>query len=235
VLDGAFLIDTAAPVAAALTTGSWILESVTTLTGPYGSTFTVTGFDDAGNNRWRKVDGTRTWIFDEMTGILELSVSQPAEPFTVWIESLAFNAPALSTEQKLPTADPDFDGTPNLLEFALNGNPVNSADNGLIASLIQNSSDPVSRELTLILAVRDGAVFTAGAATVSGITYIIEGALDLNFPSSAVSSTGPSATAPAATRLPSLAGTDWEYHTFKLDASEGLAGKGFLRLKVTQP
>ena len=33
----------------------------------------------------------------------------------------------------------------------------------------------------------------------------------------------------------SLAGSAWEYHTFKLDASEGLPGKGFLRLKVTQP
>lgn len=87
----------------------------------------------------------------------------------------------------------------------------------------------------LILAVRDGAVFTAGSATVAGITYTVEGSLDLAFPSSVVSSTGPSDTAPAATGLPSLAGTAWEYHTFKLDASEGLAGKGFLRLKATQP
>ena len=43
------------------------------------------------------------------------------------------------------------------------------------------------------------------------------------------------APAHAATGLPSLAGSDWEYHTFKLDASEGLPGKGFLRLKVNQP
>ena len=42
-------------------------------------------------------------------------------------------------------------------------------------------------------------------------------------------------TAPPAAGLPDLTGTAWEYHTFKLDASEGLTNKGFLRLKVTQP
>lgn len=47
--------------------------------------------------------------------------------------------------------------------------------------------------------------------------------------------TGPSDTAPVATGLPDLTGTDWQYHTFKLDASEGLTGRGFMRLKVSQP
>jgi hypothetical protein len=41
-------------------------------------------------------------------------------------------------------------------------------------------------------------------------------------------------TAPAATGLPTLPGSsEWEYRTFKLDDSEGLPGKGFLRVKVT--
>jgi hypothetical protein len=31
---------------------------------------------------------------------------------------------------------------------------------------------------------------------------------------------------------PDLTGKDWEYHSFKLDASEGLGSKGFLRAKV---
>jgi hypothetical protein len=42
----------------------------------------------------------------------------------------------------------------------------------------------------------------------------------------------PSDTAPPATGLPDLTGTGWEYHTFKLDAFEGLGGKGFLRAKA---
>lgn len=132
-------------------------------------------------------------------------------------------------------ADPDNDGSSNLIEFALNGNPANAADNGAIASLVQDSSAPAGNELTLIAAVRDGATFTAGTATIDGITYSVEGSLDLAFPGSAVSSTGPADTAPPAAGLPDLTGTAWEYHTFKLDASEGLTNKGFLRLKVTQP
>ena len=52
------------------------------------------------------------------------------------------------------------------------------------------------------------------------------------FPDSAVSVGGASDTALAATGLPSFAATPWEYRTFKLDASEGLPGKGFLRVKT---
>jgi hypothetical protein len=141
-----------------------------------------------------------------------------------------------------PAGDPDHDGATNLAEFAFNGIPVNGgANRGASASLIQDSSAPAGSELTLIVAVRDGATFAAGAAgvqtaTVDGITYTIEGSLDLAFPGSTVMhSAGPSDTAPAAANLPDLTGTAWEYHTFKLDASEGLTGKGFLRAQVTQP
>ena len=164
-----------------------------------------------------------------------LTQSAGSAAYITWINGAAFNNPPLSAAQKLPGADPDFDGTPNLLEFALNGNPVSRFSNGSIASLIQDSSAPAGNELTLVIAVRDGAVFNGGTATVDGITYIVEGSPDLAFPAAAVSSTGPAGLAPASTGLPSLEGTAWEYHVFKLDLSEGLPGKGFLRLKVVQP
>lgn len=234
VINGAFSIDTTEPVTAGLTSGSWLLEDVASLTGPYGPTFTVAGFDDVGDDRWTRVEGTRQWTFDEDTGVLTLSFVG-STPYETWIESVAFNTPPLSATEKLPGSDADLDGSPNFIEFALNGNPVDPADNGLITSLIQDASSPAGNELTLVIAVRDGAVFTDGSATVSGLTYTVEGSLGLDFPSSPVSSTGPSDTAPATTALPDLSGTDWEYHIFKLDASEGLTGKGFLRLKVTQP
>jgi endo-1,4-beta-xylanase len=234
VINGVFSIDTTNPVAAGLTFGSWLLEDVASLTGPYGPTFTVAGFDDAGGNRWILLESARQWIFDETTGVLTLSYVG-STPYETWIESAAFNTPPLSPSEKLPGSDADLDGSPNFLEFALNGNPVDPSDNGWISPLIQDATTPAGNELTLVIAVRDGAVFTDGSATVSGVTYTVEGSLGLDFPSSAVSSTGPSDTAPAATGLPDLSGTDWEYHTFKLDASEGLAGRGFLRLKVTCP
>ncbi len=147
--------------------------------------------------------------------------------FDAWI--LGFIEQLPNEDDRLPGADPDKDGKTNLVEFAINGNPADSSDNGAIASLIQNSS------LTLIVAVRDGANFAGGpTADAGGINYMVEGSLGLSFPDSAVSSTGPTETAPAAAGLPDLTGTAWVYHTFTLDASVGLTGRGFLRLKVTE-
>lgn len=221
-LNGDFLIDTTA--AGSLTTGSWTLVSAS---AEYFPTFSVVGFTDKGDGTWTNTSGTQVWTFDEATGALALEVGGSA--YDSWTEG------KLTGNDALPGADPDRDGTTNLIEFALNGNPGSASSNGQMASLIQNSSAPGTDELTLVIAVRDGATFTNGSATVDGITYTVEGSTDLAFTGAAVSSTGPSDTAPAATGLPSLAGTAWEYHTFKLDSSEGLAGKGFLRLKVTQP
>ena len=229
VIDGDFVIDTTA--AAALTSGSWTLENVTSLTGAYGSTFTVVGFADAGGDKWTKDGGGgKTWTFDELTGVLTLS-SGSLTPYENWIATY----PQIPLADRDPGDDPDADGSPNILEFALKGDPGTGSNNGMYASLVQDSSSPVGNEFTLVAAVRDGATFTNGTAMVSGITYSVEGSPDLVFPASAVTSTGPSDTAPAATGLESLAGTEWEYHTFKLVASEGLGGRGFLRLKVSQP
>jgi hypothetical protein len=71
---------------------------------------------------------------------------------------------------------------------------------------------------------RDGSITSTLGAWVDGNRPV--------FPDSAVSVGSASDTAPAATGLPSLAATAWEYRTFKLDASEGLPGKGFLRAKI---
>jgi hypothetical protein len=151
--------------------------------------------------------------------------------FPSWIDGFTTQLPDAADRDPAadPAADPDKDGSSNLIEFALNGNPADPSNNGAIASLIHDSS------LKLVIAVRDGAVFNAGSASIDGISYAVEGSLDLAFPGSAVSSTGPSDTAPPATGLPDLTGTAWEYHIFTLDASANLPGKGFLRLKVSQP
>ncbi|NQX01824.1 autotransporter-associated beta strand repeat-containing protein [bacterium] len=226
ILNGDFTLETAAVTVAS---GSWILVDTAGLQETFSNTFTINGWAQTANV-WTRVSGAQTWTFSEATGLLELHVTG-ANSFLDWIQSFT----DIPLADRDPGDDPDHDGTSNLLEFALNGNPADVLDNGLIASLIQDSSNPAGDELTLVLAVRDGASFTNGSATVSGITYTIEGALDLVFPTASVSSSGPSDTAPAASGLPSLAGSEWEYHTFKLDASEGLPGKGFLRLKVTKP
>jgi autotransporter-associated beta strand protein len=173
---------------------------------------------------------------------LELVVSGLAggDPFATWATAAGLDGTLGKENGKAD--DPDGDGKNNLYEFAFNGDPLDGSDNGLMAALVQDASAPAGNELTLVVAVRDGATFTgsgdplvqSNTTPVDGLTYTIEGTLDLaTIPGSDVSHVGgPSDTAPVATGLPDLTGTDWEYHTFKLDASEGLGSKGFLRAKV---
>ena len=117
-LDGDFAIDTTA--AAALTSGSWTLEDVTTLTGAYGTTFTVvnpdgTPWTDAGGNKWTKDGGAgKTWTFNETTGILSLTGGN----FASWALENGVTGG--------PSGDSDTDGIPNLVEYALMLNPAGS-------------------------------------------------------------------------------------------------------------
>ncbi len=202
------------------------------VTGTAGETLVLQGLNAINGEFGEAQLGISGFTFDSNTIVLS--------PYDNWAQT---NITAIDPLADVtPDGDPDHDGATNLAEFAFNGVPVNGgANRGASASLIQDSSAPAGSELTLIVAVRDGATFAAGAAgvqtaTVDDITYIIEGSLDLAFPGSTVlHSAGPSDTAPAAANLPDLTGTAWEYHTFKLDASEGLTGKGFLRAQVTQP
>lgn len=106
-LNGDFVIDTTA--ADALTSGTWTLENVTSLTGAYGSTFTVVGFVDAGGDKWTKANGAKTYTFDETTGILTLTSPGYASWQTV-----------NGTSQTIDL-DHDSDGVSNGIEYFLGG------------------------------------------------------------------------------------------------------------------
>ncbi len=167
-----------------------------------------------------------------------LMIAPPAAPtYETW---LATRGPDILGNDRLPSADPDGDGVTNLLEFALNGNPADSSSRGFITSFMDDPGNPAGEALTLVLSVRDDAVFGPGSggvqtASAAGITYTVEGSVDGIFPGAVVSHSGDTFTPPSTTQWPELAGTGWRYHTFKLHESSGLTGKGFLRLKVTQP
>lgn len=121
ILHGDFAIDTTA--AAALTAGSWPLEDVASLPGPYGTTFTVVDPDgspwnDAGGNQWTKDAGSgRTWTFNETTGTLSLSGGSSGS-FASWAAENGVTGG--------PNGDSDHDTIPNLVEYALNLNPAAS-------------------------------------------------------------------------------------------------------------
>lgn len=168
---------------------------------------------------------------DGMLDVLEAGTGET--PFQTWIADAAFG---LAPEDRDPEDDTDGDGFPHILEFGLNGNPVDASDRGLYAVAIQDV-DGGGEELTLVAALRRGAVFTTGAggslvASVDGITYTVSGSLDLAAFEQAVSDAGRSNTVDSLLGLPPLDGEAWEYGTFILDGSEGLDGKGFLRIGV---
>lgn len=161
---------------------------------------------------------------------------QPVAPpsvFSEWIDAFT----TLSTSDKTATADPDRDGVPNFVEFALKGDPANPAAKGLSAIVRPDLTGPTGREMTLTLAVRAGAVFSdtpAPAVTIDGVRYSLEGSLNLaTFDATVIEAPIPMAS--TATGLPDLSGSGWEYHTFILQDSDDLPGSGFLRAKITQP
>jgi fibronectin-binding autotransporter adhesin len=216
---------------------SWTLVNVGGLANPtpFGTTFAVASWsgsfaetaEDSGI--WRMVDGDLAWTFTESDGILTVATFV-ADPFTSWIGAHfpGETDPAIVGKD----ADPDGDGADNLAEFALNGNPGNGADNGYYVAVIEDTNADTQKELTLTITVRKAGgspVFSGSplSAVSDGVRYTIEGSLDLAFPASAVSEASP-ATGPAG--LPA----DYEYRRFWLDASEGLTGKGFLRVR-TEP
>lgn len=131
-------------------------------------------------------------------------------------------------------ADPDGDGATNLQEFALGGAPNDPTNNGLYFVFTTDSSDPgVQPELLLTLAVRANTPVFAGTTTqtasVDGVTYIVEGSENLVNFNSAVSRA-----APVTNGLPTPP-AGYEYRTFRLDASDGLPTRGFLRARITAP
>ena len=106
-LDGDFVIDTTA--ANVLTSGTWTLENVPSLSGAYGSTFTVVDFTDDGGNKWTKVDGAKTYTFDETTGVLTLTTAGYAS----WAST--------NTAGPNLNDDHDNDGVSNGIEYFLGG------------------------------------------------------------------------------------------------------------------
>ena len=156
------------------------------------------------------------------TGSITVTTAGPTG-FGTWIDTF----PGLTTEQKLPTADPDLDGHSNLEEFAFGGNPTSPTDSGQRQLRTTDANGDSLPDLTLTLEVRTGTTFAADgpdllSPLIDGITYRIEGSTDLaNF------------TSPVTEVIPHL-GTGspksgYVFKTFRLTAANGLPNQGFLR------
>jgi fibronectin-binding autotransporter adhesin len=169
-LAGDFDIDTSLADASALTSGTWTLENVASLTGAYASTFQVVSGATvwtATGDQWTTTVGAKTYTFDETTGILTLT----SGGFDAWIASKGLTGPDAAFD-----ADPDNDGLDNGLEFVLGGepNPANQGSNSasLLPVVSQSSGDLIF-------------TFKRKDLSESGVTLKFQWSADLTFPSPA--------------------------------------------------
>ena len=182
--------------------------------------------------------GANTYIVDytdpavDGTALTLTVTGAPAfTPYLVWSDSYALQIPNSANRQ--PSMDPDNDGRSNNMEFALNGNPGSAADGGKLAVSTEDSGDSgTDRDLTLTLAVRDGAVVGAGpdgsiTLTVDGLVYTIQGSANLVDWNKAINEVTP------ASPLVPAASPGWTARTFQVTDSNGLPAPRFIRVDVT--
>ena len=134
-----------------------------------------------------------------------------------------------------PTADPDNDGQPNLIEFALGGDPAAAGGRARVYNLTSDGGPAGAGDMPVVitLAVRTGTPDFAGtpapSATRDGVTYTIQGGIDPG------DFTSPVVVLPAVTTDLPPAPAGYEYRSFKLEDSGGAPASGFLRVRVTTP
>ncbi|MCW1883892.1 hypothetical protein OKA04_04080 [Luteolibacter flavescens] len=200
------------------------LETMESLVLAHGGTETVAGLVVGGV---AQAPGPYTFG----SGTLQVGGSS-GDPFQTWAAAKGLDGTP-GKESGL-NDDPDGDGQANVIEFALNGDPLDPSDNGRIHVMTADSDAPgdpsAASELILTIAVlADTPAFTGTtsvSATIDGTTYTIQGSQDLT---GFLTSVHP--VTPITGTLPG-AGTGYEYRSFSLGGSDGLTGKGFLRVVV---
>jgi len=179
----------------------------------------------------RMVGGqTGTYVTSIVIGsdgsIRALEPAAPSTPFDTWVATFPALVSSPNAADRTPAGDFDKDGIPNIREFAFGGSPVSASDNGQEQIRTVDANSDTLRDFTQTVEVRSGATFTASGnkltATVDGITYTIEGSLDLVTFESPVSEVTPT----LGTGSPKAG---YVFKTFRLNAGNGLTGKGFIR------
>lgn len=194
--------------------------------------FFIEGVQQA-DGTWGAVGSGAQFETARITGPGLLLVGDLATPFDAW--ALANGLDGTPGKESGKNDDPDRDGSSNLVEFAFDGDPLSGSDNAKVFVFIAESSDlPAGNDLVITVAVRETAPAFSGTpspgAVVDGISYTIQGGLDLD---DFLHGVTPVATISAGLPTP---GAGYEYRSFILDGSDGLPPTGgYLRAKVTSP
>lgn len=172
------------------------------------------------------------------SGLLQATNGAAVGGFSGWSGSFGLNP----TGDGAPGVDKDLDSYDNGTEYILGGSPVSGSNNPKIYALAADTNADTQKELVMTIAVPVGTpVFPAGTAgtpsstvTFEGYTIEVRGSTTLgSFPVIV----NPVAT-PVTTGLPAApvqGGITYEYRSFSLSGSNGLLGKGFLQVRVTNP
>jgi hypothetical protein len=198
----------------------------------YGASFGVRlkkgesflNFTESGNV-WTLVDGGNTWTFSDANGVLTLATGGVSDPYTTWTNTYF---PGVTDQAIIGrNADPDRDGNSNALEFALGGAPNNGSDNAKVYSIQADGSVDGDTNKAVRAGTPGFSVGTSPTASKDGVTYTIQGSLDLTGFNTGV--TEVNVVAPV---IPQNPPNGYEYRTFSLDGSNNLTGKGFIRVRV---
>lgn len=127
-------------------------------------------------------------------------------------------------------ADPDADGRTNLMEFALDGEPLLGMDDGKVVTAMTPIADQ-GESLVVTLPVRSGTVFGGSGAKVSdaidGMVYVIEGSHEI-VDLSSMNLTEVQGISPNG--LPMLS-TGWEYRSFRVEGAPEMVAEA-VKVKV---
>ena len=189
---------------------------------------------------WGSMTSSAAHKTERITGTGLIKATNGATPpagFSSWATQLG-----LTTENGAGD-NPDKDGFDNGIEYILGGHPKDGSNNPKVYTMIADSNDAgTANELVMTIAVPQGTPpFTPGTvgapsatATFENFGITVRGSTDLaSFP---VIVTPVTAIVPAGAPNPLVqGGITYEYRTFSLEGSNGLAGKGFLQVTVTNP
>jgi autotransporter-associated beta strand protein len=170
------------------------------------------------------------------TGILLATNGAPVGGYNGWATSFGLDP----LTDGAAGVDKELDGFDNGTEYILGGSPISGSNNPKVYTLTADTTADAdaSSELVMTIAVPVGTpVFSAGAptstATFEGYGIEVRGSTTLTSFPVTVTPVDPVITGlPAA---PVQGGITYEYRSFSLGGSNGLSGKGFLQVRVTNP
>ncbi|MEO5714981.1 MAG: autotransporter-associated beta strand repeat-containing protein [Luteolibacter sp.] len=166
----------------------------------------------------------------------QIALVASGSSYSTWAQN---NITAINPSANATMAgDPDGDGSSNLAEFALNGNPLSGTSSGKVVGKVAIVGG--SPTLVLTLPVRTGAIFSGAteqvSALIDGVVYKIQGSDELATWNLAVSEVpvGLDKTNIEST-MPPQGSTDWTYRTFQSPGAITGDPADFLRAIITAP